>query len=87
MGLSKGYQELAALGLAMKLAEMADDSRTVWATVDVLAEQFGMKRHTITAMISHLEQVGIVWKGRGKITVTLRSMPFTLSQRRVRRSK
>ena len=76
MGLSKGYQELAALGLAMKLAEMADDSRTVWATVDVLAEQFGMKRHTITAMIAHLEQAGIVWKGRGKITVTLRTMPL-----------
>lgn len=76
MGLSKGYQELAALGLAVKLAEMSDDSRTVWATVDVLAEQFGMKRHTITAMIAHLEQAGIVWKGRGKITVTLRSMPL-----------
>lgn len=76
MGLSKAYQELAALGLALKLAEMADDSRTVWQTVDGLADMFGMKRHTVTAMISHLEQAGIVWKGRGKITVTLRSMPL-----------
>lgn len=76
MGMSRAYQELAALGLAVKLAEMADDSRTVWATVDVLADRFGMKRDTIMAMIRHLEDSGIVWKGRGKLTVKLRSVPF-----------
>ena len=76
MGMSRAYQELAALGLAVKLAEMADDSRTVWATVDVLADRFGMKRDTIMAMIRHLEDCGIVWKGRGKLTVKLSSVPF-----------
>ena len=76
MGVSKAYQDLAALGLAVRLCEMADDSRTVWATVDVLAERFGMKRDTITAMIRHLERSGIVWKGRGKVVVTLRKNPF-----------
>ena len=74
--MSRAYQELAALGLAVKLSEMADDSRVVWATVDVLADRFGMKRDTIMAMIQHLEQAGIVWKGRGKLTIKLSSVPF-----------
>ena len=76
MGVSKAYQELAAIGLAVKLAEMADDSRTVWVTVDELADRFGMKRDTVMAMMRHLEDSGIIWKGRGKLTIRMPSVPF-----------
>jgi hypothetical protein len=75
VAVSKAYQELAALGLAVRLSEMADDTGVVFVTVDSLAEQFGAKRDTIIAMVKHLEESGIVWKGRGKLIV--RRVPVT----------
>lgn len=73
MALSRAYQELAALGLAVKLAEMADDDGVVMVTVEKLAVQFGAKPATIIAMVRQLEDMGVVWKGRGKLV--LRRLP------------
>lgn len=73
MGMSRAYQELAVLGLGVKLAEMADDDGVIMVTVEKLAVQFGAKPATIIAMVRQLEDMGVVWKGRGKLV--LRRLP------------
>lgn len=78
MSLGKGYQELAALGLVVRLLSVADEDGNVFATQDELAQSMLISLKTFKAIIGEAVGNGLVWTGRGKIRVNRSKVPVKL---------
>lgn len=67
--MSKGYQELAALGLAVKLAEMADKDGIVMLSNRGIANKLQIGQRQMNEMIAELVHSGRVYKTRGLLRI------------------
>jgi hypothetical protein len=67
--MSKGYQELAALGLAVKLSEMADRDGIVMMSNRSIASKLHIGQRQINEMITELVEEGLVHKTRGLLRI------------------